>query len=90
MQSELNHKIEAYIGGLDKKLVKFKSQADSKVEKLTSEFSTVLSSLKTGKYNKMARSSGSLLTGKSESQEMVLRRIDGLANEVKMMKLQMI
>ena len=70
----------------------FKTQADSKVQKLSQEFGTVLSSLKSGKYNKLAKGpSGALQTAaKSESDEMVLRRIDGLANEVKMMKLHMI
>ena len=62
------------------------------MQKLSQEFSTVLSSLKSGKYNKLAKGPGGALQAavKSEPDEMVLRRIDGLANEVKMMKLHMI
>ena len=35
-------------------------------------------------------SKGSTLTGKSESDEKMLRRMDGLANEMKMLKLQIV
>ena len=89
MQGEVSKKIEVHADALDKKLVLFKSQSDQKVQKLNQEFATVLTSLKSGKYNKLAKGT-SLTTGRSESEEMILRRIDGLANEVKMMKLQMI